>query len=114
MPAPIPLDAPVTTATLPVNLLIGFLLPCIPFVLTTVFGWNRPENDSEGLKKLKLAMARETPATHVRSCLHMRLVCVCGFFASAMLFASDAYPPPRFTDPERVRKLESALPEIDK
>ena len=29
------------------------------------------------------------------------------------LVASDAYPPPRFTDPERVAKLESAMPEID-
>jgi hypothetical protein len=26
-----------------------------------------------------------------------------------LLFASDAYPPPRFTDPDRVRKLESVL-----
>jgi len=38
------------------------------------------------------------------------------FFAliSATLAASDAYPPPRFTDPDRVKKLESALPEIDR
>jgi CubicO group peptidase (beta-lactamase class C family) len=43
----------------------------------------------------------------------MRFVPLCGFFAAAVLCASDAYPPPRFTDPERVRKLESALPEID-
>jgi CubicO group peptidase (beta-lactamase class C family) len=45
--------------------------------------------------------------------LHMRFVPACGFFAAAMLFASDAYPPPRFTDPERVKKLESAMPEVD-
>src|SRR5258708_7362335 len=44
---------------------------------------------------------------------HMRLVPVCGFFAAVVLYASDAYPPPRFTDAERIRKLESALPEID-
>ena len=43
----------------------------------------------------------------------MRLVPLCGFLASGLLVASDAYPPPRFTDPGRVRKLESALPEID-
>jgi len=43
----------------------------------------------------------------------MRFVPMCGFLAAAVLFASDAYPPPRFTDPERVRKLESALPSID-
>jgi CubicO group peptidase (beta-lactamase class C family) len=43
----------------------------------------------------------------------MRFVPVCGFLAAAVLFASDAYPPPRFTDPDRLRKLESALPEID-
>jgi CubicO group peptidase (beta-lactamase class C family) len=30
------------------------------------------------------------------------------------LAASDAYPPPRFTDPGRVAKLESAFPEIDR
>jgi CubicO group peptidase (beta-lactamase class C family) len=30
------------------------------------------------------------------------------------LAASDAYPPPRFTDPARVAKLESAMPEIDR
>jgi CubicO group peptidase (beta-lactamase class C family) len=33
---------------------------------------------------------------------------------SATLSASDAYPPPRFTDPDRVKKLESAIPEIDR
>lgn len=33
---------------------------------------------------------------------------------TATLVASDAYPPPRFTDPARVAKLESALPEIDR
>ncbi|HUS05645.1 MAG TPA: serine hydrolase domain-containing protein [Bryobacteraceae bacterium] len=43
----------------------------------------------------------------------MRLVPVCGFLAAAVLLASDAYPPPRFADPERIGKLESALPEID-
>jgi len=43
----------------------------------------------------------------------MRFVPLCGFFAAAVLFASDAYPPPRFTDPDRVRKLESGLPEVD-
>jgi len=43
----------------------------------------------------------------------MRLVPAFCFLAAGVLFASDAYPPPRFTDPERVRKLESALPEVD-
>ena len=32
----------------------------------------------------------------------------------ATLTASDAYPPPRFTDPDRVAKLRSAMPEIDR
>ena len=43
----------------------------------------------------------------------MRLV---PFFAliGTTLAASDAYPPPRFADPDRVKKLESALPEIDR
>jgi CubicO group peptidase (beta-lactamase class C family) len=31
-----------------------------------------------------------------------------------MLSARDGYPPPRFTDPDRVTKLESAVPEIDR
>ncbi len=45
----------------------------------------------------------------------MRFACVFCFsaMAGATLFASDAYPPPRFTDPERVRKLESGLPDVD-
>ena len=30
------------------------------------------------------------------------------------LAASDAYPPPRFADPDRVAKLQSAMPEIDR
>ncbi|MEZ5284780.1 MAG: serine hydrolase domain-containing protein [Vicinamibacterales bacterium] len=33
---------------------------------------------------------------------------------SASLAASDTYPTPRFTDPDRVTKLESAMPEIDR
>jgi CubicO group peptidase (beta-lactamase class C family) len=32
---------------------------------------------------------------------------------TATLFANDAYPPPAFTDPQRLTKLQSALPEID-
>ena len=40
------------------------------------------------------------------------------FIALAMLacsyaYASDAYPPPRFTDNNRMQKLQSAMPEID-
>ncbi len=33
---------------------------------------------------------------------------------TAALSGSDTYPPPRFTDPARVAKLESAMPEIDR
>jgi hypothetical protein len=49
----------------------------------------------------------------------MRFVPVFCFFALGVLLASDvllagdAYPPPRFTDPERVQKLESAFPDLD-
>jgi CubicO group peptidase (beta-lactamase class C family) len=39
---------------------------------------------------------------------------VVGMMLAVVLRASDAYPPPRFNDPERVQKLESALPEIDR
>jgi CubicO group peptidase (beta-lactamase class C family) len=44
----------------------------------------------------------------------MRLPRVFGFFAATVLFAGDAYPPARFTDPERAHKLEAALPEVDR
>ncbi len=43
----------------------------------------------------------------------MRLL-VSGLLAAAVLLASDAYPPPQFTDARRVQKLESALPEVDR
>ena len=33
---------------------------------------------------------------------------------TATLAASDVYPPPRFSDPDRVAKLQSAMPEIDR
>jgi CubicO group peptidase (beta-lactamase class C family) len=38
----------------------------------------------------------------------------CAMVATGVLMASDAYPPPRFTDPQRVTKLESAMPEVDR
>ena len=44
---------------------------------------------------------------------HMRLLTLLALLTSSTLAASDAYPPPRFADPDRVRKLEAALPEID-
>jgi len=34
--------------------------------------------------------------------------------STATLAASDAYPPPRFADPGRVARLQSAMPEIDR
>ena len=43
----------------------------------------------------------------------MRFVSLCCFLSVASLFASDAYPPARFTDPNRAHKLETAFPEID-
>src|SRR5437868_1352244 len=43
----------------------------------------------------------------------MRFIPLCAFLGAALLCASDAYPPPRFTDSDRGRKLEAALPEID-
>jgi CubicO group peptidase (beta-lactamase class C family) len=33
--------------------------------------------------------------------------------SAVLLSASDAYPPPRFTDPNRVRKMEAAMPQVD-
>jgi CubicO group peptidase (beta-lactamase class C family) len=43
----------------------------------------------------------------------MRIAPLCLLTATAVLFASETYPPPRFSDPDRVRKLESALQEVD-
>jgi len=43
----------------------------------------------------------------------MRCIPLCFLCAARLLFASDAYPPPRFTDPDRVAKLEAAFPDID-
>ena len=46
---------------------------------------------------------------------YMRIVpLICGLAATGALIASDAYPPPRFTDPQRVKKLEAAMPEVDR
>ena len=33
--------------------------------------------------------------------------------AAGCLMAGDGYPAPRFTDPQRIQKLESAMPRID-
>jgi CubicO group peptidase (beta-lactamase class C family) len=45
---------------------------------------------------------------------HKRLTVVAALLSTATLIASDAYPPPRFTDPDRLVKLQSAMPEIDR
>src|SRR5215213_9795856 len=44
----------------------------------------------------------------------MRFLALAAFLTTATLTASDRYPPPRFTDPDRVKKLEGALPEVDR
>ncbi len=44
----------------------------------------------------------------------MRMTTMFAVLMAATLVASDTYPPPRFTDPARVAKLQSALPEIDR
>jgi CubicO group peptidase (beta-lactamase class C family) len=43
----------------------------------------------------------------------MRFLPVCFLLAAGLVFAGDAYPPARFTDPDRISKLESAFPDID-
>jgi len=43
----------------------------------------------------------------------MRLLQLSLLFAATVLRASEAYPPARFTDPQRITKLESALPQMD-
>ena len=44
----------------------------------------------------------------------MRLIPLCLLFIPGLCVAADAYPPARFADPNRIAKLESAFPEIDK
>ncbi|MEO7135600.1 MAG: hypothetical protein ABI024_15435, partial [Vicinamibacterales bacterium] len=44
----------------------------------------------------------------------MRISILAACMLSVTLAGSDTYPPPRFTDPDRVKKLESALPEVDR
>ncbi|CAN5816007.1 hypothetical protein BH18ACI5_BH18ACI5_11320 [soil metagenome] len=44
----------------------------------------------------------------------MRLAIPLVVLLAAIVAASDTYPQPRFTDPGRVTKLQSALPEIDR
>jgi CubicO group peptidase (beta-lactamase class C family) len=44
----------------------------------------------------------------------MRVITCAVLLISVTLAASDAYPPPRFTDPDRVTKLASAMPEVDR
>jgi CubicO group peptidase (beta-lactamase class C family) len=44
----------------------------------------------------------------------MLLILLFALLTTTTLAASDAYPPPRFTDPDRVKKLESVMPEIDR
>jgi hypothetical protein len=44
----------------------------------------------------------------------MRLTTLIALLMTATLAASDTYPPPRFIDPARVAKLQSAMPEIDR
>ena len=43
----------------------------------------------------------------------MRLTTLFAVLFSVTLAASVAYPPPQFSDPGRVAKLRSAMPEID-
>ena len=43
----------------------------------------------------------------------MRWLIAAPLLLSTTLAASEAYPPPRFTDPARFQKLESAFPEVD-
>jgi CubicO group peptidase (beta-lactamase class C family) len=43
----------------------------------------------------------------------MRFALMCSLTALAVAYASDPYPPARFTDPDRTRKLESTMPGVD-
>src|SRR5271165_557614 len=43
----------------------------------------------------------------------MRLTALCLLFIPDFTLAAASYPPARFTDPERIAKIEAAFPEID-
>src|SRR5712664_4164154 len=45
--------------------------------------------------------------------LSKRVMAVASGFAAATALAGNVYPPARFTDPDRVRKIEAAYPQID-
>jgi CubicO group peptidase (beta-lactamase class C family) len=45
--------------------------------------------------------------------LSKRVMAVASAFAAATALAGNVYPPARFTDPDRVRKIEAAFPQID-
>jgi CubicO group peptidase (beta-lactamase class C family) len=46
--------------------------------------------------------------------LTVRFGVLFGVLLTATLAATDTYPPPRFADPDRAAKLQSAIPEIDR
>src|SRR5580704_16093191 len=43
----------------------------------------------------------------------MRLPAICFLIAASPAYTRHRYPPPPFVDPDRVRKLESAMPKVD-
>jgi CubicO group peptidase (beta-lactamase class C family) len=45
--------------------------------------------------------------------LSKRVMAVASAFAAATALAGNVYPPARFTDPDRVQKIEAAFPQID-
>jgi hypothetical protein len=45
--------------------------------------------------------------------LSKRVMAVASAFAAATALAGNVYPPARFTDPDRIRKIEAAFPQID-
>src|SRR5438552_6269446 len=64
---------------------------------------------------VQFSLACATAAVICDMLAYMRIVLlICGLAATEALMASDAYPPPRFTDPQRVKKLEAAMPEVDR
>src|SRR5688572_18556509 len=43
---------------------------------------------------------------------YMRCILLFGLLAGRVM-AGDRYPPPQFVDPQRIQKLQSAMPKID-
>src|SRR5262249_51860851 len=72
----------------------------------------RSEQDLSELTKYSDFLKIRPYRQQVCHAFFMRCILLFGL-AAHCLSAADSYPPPRFTDPQRIQKLESAMPRVD-